>query len=130
MRAGAKVTVASVHDSLTVKCSRGVNLVADSIIHECSDKQWDLIALPGGMPGAEHLRDSGELHRLLVHQNEQNKYIAAICAAPAVVLQSKQLIGHKMSTCYPAEKFKSILLNYQNQSVVIDGNIITSKVML
>jgi 4-methyl-5(b-hydroxyethyl)-thiazole monophosphate biosynthesis len=128
VRAGAKVTVASVHDSLTVKCSRGVKLVADNIIQECSDQHWDLIAIPGGMPGAENLRDSNELHRILVRQNEQNGYIAAICAAPAVVLQSKKLIGDKKSTCYPAEKFKSTLSNYQDDIVVVDGNIITSKV--
>ena len=59
-RAGAEVTVASV-DGLEITASRGVKLVADRLIGECADTAYDLIALPGGMPGAEHLRDSAEL---------------------------------------------------------------------
>jgi protein deglycase len=56
-RAGAEVTVASV-DKLQVTASRGVKLVADARIAECTGQTYDCIALPGGMPGAEHLRDS------------------------------------------------------------------------
>jgi putative intracellular protease/amidase len=42
-------------------------VVADCLIDECSGKQWDAIALPGGMPGAEHLRDSAALKELRLH---------------------------------------------------------------
>ena len=59
-RGGASVTIASVAD-LNITASRGVKLVADKRISECTGQQYDLIALPGGMPGAEYLRDCPEL---------------------------------------------------------------------
>ena len=101
VRGGAKVTVASVEPTLLVRCSRGVKLEADVFISSCVEHQWDLIALPGGMPGAERLRDSPDLDKLLRRQNENNKYIAAMCASPAVVLASKGLLVGKTATCYP-----------------------------
>ncbi|HLP45262.1 MAG TPA: DJ-1/PfpI family protein, partial [Candidatus Kapabacteria bacterium] len=73
-RAGADVTVASVMpNQLQATASRGVKLVADQHITGCMDKYYDLIALPGGMPGAEHLRDSKELIQLLQNQNQAGK---------------------------------------------------------
>ena len=86
-----------------------------------------MIVCPGGMPGAEHLRDSTELTSLLKKQNEENKPIAAICAAPAVVFSHHNLLGNNKATCYPAEKFISKISNYQTDAVVSDGNVITSK---
>ena len=71
-RAGADVTVASV-DGLQVTASRGVKLVADVLITECADRIYDLIALPGGMPGAEHLRDSKELIGILKQQQKKGR---------------------------------------------------------
>jgi len=67
-RAGASVTVASVGD-LQITASRGVKLVADQKIADCVADKYDLIVLPGGIPGAEHLRDSKELEILLRQPN-------------------------------------------------------------
>ena len=55
VRAGAAVTVASVMPDGRLQCkmSRGLKVVADTSIDECAAKEWDAIALPGGMPGAE-----------------------------------------------------------------------------
>jgi hypothetical protein len=69
-RFGAHVTVASVQPSLTCTMSRGIKIQADCTIVEAALKDWDLIVLPGGMPGAEHLRDSKELIDLLKRQKE------------------------------------------------------------
>lgn len=69
-RFGADVTVASVQTSLTCTMSRGIKIQADCSISEAATKDWDLIALPGGMPGAEHLRDSKDLAELLAKQKE------------------------------------------------------------
>ena len=68
-RAGADVTAASV-DGPEITASRGVKLVADRLIGECANAKYDLIALPGGMPGAEHFRDCDELVRMLKDQRE------------------------------------------------------------
>jgi len=67
-RAGAQVTVASVSAALQVTASRKPKLVADAMIGDCAGTTFDAIILPGGMPGAEHLRDSVPLIELLKQQ--------------------------------------------------------------
>ncbi len=124
-RANASVTVASVSD-LCITASRGVKIVADKLITECIGDQYDLIALPGGIPGAEHLRDSKELITLLKQQQQEGRLYAAICASPAVVLQHHGLLKSRFATCYPA--FIDHLEKKDLESrVVVDGNCITSK---
>jgi 4-methyl-5(b-hydroxyethyl)-thiazole monophosphate biosynthesis len=125
-RAGAEVTVASV-DGLQITASRGVKLVADKLIADCVDNTYDLIALPGGMPGAEHLRDSQELTTLLKRQEQEGRLYAAICASPAVVFQHHKLLGQRRATCHPA--FADRLDNQTSvaERVVVDGNCITSR---
>lgn len=127
VRGGAEVTVASVSDSLSVVCSRGVKLTGDCSIRDCTDKHWDLVVCPGGMPGAQHLSDCPTLTQILRHQIQRNGYVAAICAAPAVVLARHHFLVGKHATCYPVEKFTSKLDHFLNQKVVVDGNIITSQ---
>ena len=68
-RAGATVTVASVTGARQITASRGVVILADALIEACVEKEYDLVVLPGGIPGAEHLRDSAELTRILKRQN-------------------------------------------------------------
>jgi len=106
VRAGAEVTIASVEESLQVTCSRGVKLVADELIAACQDKEWDLVVCPGGMPGAERLRDSAPLEKIIKAQHEKGAWLAAVCAAPAVVLASHGVLdGSTQATCYPAPAF-------------------------
>jgi 4-methyl-5(b-hydroxyethyl)-thiazole monophosphate biosynthesis len=125
-RAGAEVTVASV-DSLQVTASRGVRLVADTLIRECSGKTYDLVALPGGMPGAEHLRDSSELTEILKLQKKEGRLYGAICASPAVVFQHHGLLDGRKATSHP--NFSGSLEHREaiNSRVVVDGNCVTSR---
>lgn len=123
-RAEAEVTVASV-GAKQVTASRGVNLVADAVISDCVGTVYDLIVLPGGMPGAEHLRDSSELTEMLKDQAASGRLYAAICASPAVVLKHHGLLENKKATCYP-----SLLLDLdkpEQAKVVVDDNCITSQ---
>lgn len=125
-RAGAAVTVASVND-LQVTASRGVKLVADKLIAECVPETYHLVVLPGGMPGAEHLRDSRELLSILTNQKDQGRLYGAICAAPVVVLQHHGLLGQRQATCHPS--FVGSLKNVDSveSRVVVDGNCVTSR---
>jgi len=124
-RAGAEVTVASVSGSLQITASRGVKIVADAFIAECSDKAYDLVVLPGGMPGATNLRDSKELAEILKHQQQQGRLYGAICASPAVVFEHHGLIGTHKATCYPS--FAKELQNPADSPVVVDGTLVTSQ---
>ena len=125
-RAGAQVTAASVNEQ-QVTASRGVRITADCLIDSCAHRTWDLIALPGGMPGAQHLRDSPVLKAMLIQHNRQGHLLAAICAAPAVVLQAHGLLAGRRATCHP--NFSHQLTNPSAIAtpVVVDGSLVTSQ---
>lgn len=127
VRGGAKVTVAGVGSELTITCSRGVKIVADCLISECTSASWDMIVCPGGMPGAQHLSESPALIQLMQRHAQENKFIAAICAAPAVVLGEHGFLKGKNATCYPVSLFTAKIDNFVFERVVQDGNIITSQ---
>jgi 4-methyl-5(b-hydroxyethyl)-thiazole monophosphate biosynthesis len=125
-RACAEVTVASV-GPLEVTASRGVKLVADTTIEACRDEDFDLIVLPGGIPGAEHLRDSALLTQLLTRQRARDRWYGAICAAPAVVLAHHGLLGPEQATCHPAFTDQLPDTRLADQSVVVAGRCVTSQ---
>ena len=130
-RAGAEVTVASVEATLQVTASRGTKLVADTFIADCAGTVYDCIAIPGGMPGAEHLRDCETLTAMLHDQREAGRLYGAICAAPVVVLQHHGLLAGRAATCHPS--FVSHLENpvHVEKRVAVDdaadGRCITSR---
>jgi 4-methyl-5(b-hydroxyethyl)-thiazole monophosphate biosynthesis len=125
-RAGAEVTVASV-GALQVTASRGVKLVADTTIEACREKVFDLIVLPGGIPGAEHLRDSSVLTDLLTRQRARDRWYGAICAAPAVVLAHHGLLGPEQATCHPAFVDQLPDASRADRPVVVAGRCVTSQ---
>ena len=128
-RGGLDVTLASVMPERMIMASRGVWLVADCLISECQGKDWDAIVLPGGMPGASNLAGSVVLHSLLLRQARQERLIAAICAAPAVVLGEAGLMSGRKATCYPsfAAELTARDATVIDQPVVRDRNFITSQ---
>lgn len=130
VRFGADVTVASVKPGgeLLCKMSRGLLVQAHTSIAEAAKVQYDLIVLPGGMPGAEHLRESTELQQLLKNQAQAGKLYGAVCAAPAVVLASQGMIpAGAAATSFPVPKFRDALANPSDDRVVIADNVITSQ---
>ena len=125
-RAEAEVTVASVND-LQITASRGVKITADCLIDACKDRAFDLIALPGGIPGAEHLRDNAILKTLLLNQKAAGRLFGAICAAPAVVLETHGLLEQRQATCHPGFEEKLRDRSAVESRVVVDGNCVTSR---
>jgi 4-methyl-5(b-hydroxyethyl)-thiazole monophosphate biosynthesis len=125
-RAGADVTVAGI-GSIEVTAAHGVRLFADKMISECTGEIYDMIALPGGMPGSENLRASKPLADLLVKQQKEDRWYAAICAAPAVVLAPLGLLTGRRATCYPGFTEKLMGATVSDNRVVVDGRCITSK---
>lgn len=128
-RAGADVTVASVMPDKTVVCSRGVVITADALISECKDKSFDLVALPGGMPGAEHLRDSAELTAIVTAMAaDEDKFVSAICAAPAVALKAHGILdGVSDATCHPNFVDQLAGKGSVDSRVVVSGKVVTSR---
>ncbi|MGQ9561357.1 MAG: DJ-1 family glyoxalase III [Candidatus Oleimicrobiaceae bacterium] len=125
-RAGAEVTVAG-EGGLQIVGSRGTRLVADVPIAACARDSFDLIALPGGMPGAEHLRDCLPLTELLKEQVASGRLYAAICAAPVVVLQHHGLLAGRRATAHPSFADRLEDQSAVAERVVVDGTCITSR---
>ncbi|MCO4784303.1 MAG: DJ-1/PfpI family protein [Marinomonas atlantica] len=127
-RGGVDLTVASVHEDKQVKAANGTNLVADVLLTDVAEQMFDAIVLPGGMLGAEHLRDSQLLIDMLEKHDIQDALLAAICASPAVVFGTHGFVVDKQATCYPGfEKGLTGAEYIADQPVVMDGNVITGQ---
>ncbi|KAL4580408.1 hypothetical protein LXL04_016599 [Taraxacum kok-saghyz] len=128
-RGGADVTVASVEKQLGVDACHGVKIVADALITDCVDTVFDLVSLPGGMPGASNLKDNTTLENIVKKQASEGRLYAAICAAPAVALGSWGVLKGLKATCYPSfmEQLSSAAATTVDSRVQQDGKAITSQ---
>lgn len=125
-RAGTDVFMVSVGKELAVKGSHNIELKADALFNEISYEDIDVLVLPGGMPGTLNLKKHQKLCVLLKKFAEENKKIAAICAAP-MILGELGLLEGKKATCYLGFESKLIGAKVCTEQVVTDGNITTSR---
>ncbi|GMI88243.1 DJ-1 homolog C [Hibiscus trionum] len=126
-RAGAEVTVASVESQLEIQASGGTRLVADTAIPTCSDQVFDLVALPGGMPGSARLRDCEILKKITSKQAEEKRLYGGISTAPAVALLPWGLLKRKRTTCHPAFFDKLPTFYAVKSNLQVSGELTTSQ---
>jgi len=126
-RAEFEVVVASIESRRMVTCARGTRLTADTMLVDVLAQPFDLIVLPGGMPGAQRLAESEPLAERVREQARAGKLFAAICAAPALALQQYGVLKQRRMTCYPAFSDRLSGCVFVDQAVVVDGNCITSQ---
>lgn len=115
-------------DKQPITASRGTVLIADKTLDEALKLDYDMIVLPGGLPGADHLNNDPRIQALLKKMANSEKFTAAICAAPKVLANAGLLEG-KHATGYPGtlEKLKLTNTILVDEPVVQDGKVITSK---
>lgn len=125
-RAGLNVEMVTVTPDEIVKGAHGIPVLCDKNIENCDFFDADMVILPGGMPGAATLNECADLHKLILRFANENKPIAAICAAPMVLGKLGLLKGRK-ATCYPG--FEQYLEGAECTGALVekDGNIITGK---
>lgn len=124
-RCGINVIIAGL-ETLSIKGARNIIVNADCLFEDIP-KEIDALILPGGK-GADILGNSLKVKNLVITLNNEKKLIAAICAAPAVILSPLGILKGKKMTCFPAcieELNKEDI--YAKNSVVKDDNLITSK---
>jgi len=126
-RAGIEVVSAGL-DAQPVRASRGVTLVPDTTLDEVMLRDFDMVVLPGGLPGADHLDADPRIRELLNRTAAAGNYTAAICAAPKV-LASAGLLDGKSATAYPGvlDALAPDNVSISDDAVVHDGHVITSR---
>ena len=126
-RAGIHVETVSINPTLAVRGAHDIEVAADIMLADCPEGARMYI-VPGGMPGAKNLADNPKVCQILTAQHEAGGKIAAICAAPAVVLAPLGIINEYEATCYPGfeEGVTAGGAHHKNQRVVVDRNIITA----
>jgi len=126
-RAEIEVLVASIEERRMITCARGTRLTADAMLVDVLAQDFDLIVLPGGMPGAQHLAEFEPLAERVRQQAKAGELFAAICAAPALALQQYGVLRQRRMTCYPAFSDRLSGCTFVDEAVVVDGNCITSQ---
>ncbi|HEM6371677.1 DJ-1/PfpI family protein [Streptococcus suis] len=110
---------------LEVNGSHAITISVDKLFNG-DLSEYDLIVLPGGMPGSMNLRDDDRLIAELQKAVSDGKRVAAICAAP-IVLERAGLLKNRTFTCYPGKEEEIQSGIHLTDSVVVDGQIITSR---
>ena len=127
-RCGAQVCTVGVTGK-TVKGSHGVEVICDKTTTELDEKDdFDMIILPGGMPGALNLDNDATVDKFISLAKERDKFICAICAAP-FILGKRGILRGRRATCYPGFENQLEGATLENAGVVRDGKIITGRAM-
>jgi 4-methyl-5(b-hydroxyethyl)-thiazole monophosphate biosynthesis len=123
-RAGIEVVVAGLTAG-PLKASRGVVVVPDVLLDDVVDQPFDMVVLPGGMPGAKTLGADARVRKVVERTRDRQRWVAAICAAPAMVLEPAGLLKDVPATGHPSMRDK--LSAYTDQRVVTSGRMVTSQ---
>jgi 4-methyl-5(b-hydroxyethyl)-thiazole monophosphate biosynthesis len=127
-RAGIEVITASLTDELTLTASRQTRLVADYLLDEVINREFDMVILPGGQPGTLHLIEDARITQLLKQHFDTGKWLCAICAAPSVFAHAG-LLDNVTITYYPGTIDPSAwpAFSHSQAAIVIDPPFITSR---
>lgn len=125
-RAGVEVKTVGVGADI-VTGTHGIPVKADMSVEEIKlSNDLEMIVLPGGMPGADNLENSPEVQAAVDYCVENDKYVAAICAAPKI-LGHKRLLEGRYAICFPGFEQDLLGAKISSRSVTIDGKYITGK---
>jgi len=125
-RGGIDVVVAGLAPG-PVKGARGTVFVPDTDLERVKNEAFDLVVLPGGQPGTEHLRADGRIAELLKRRAAAGAWVAAVCAAPQVLAEAGLLEG-KAATSYPGVLEKAPHgARITDLPVVVDGRVLTGR---
>lgn len=124
-RAGIKVVVAGLSDG-PIRASRDTVHMADMSLDDALQQEYEMVVLPGGLPGADNLNADPRIHKLVQQMASEDKYTAAICAAPKILADAGVLNG-KEATSYPGFLQGTDANVIEDADVVTDGSVITSR---
>jgi 4-methyl-5(b-hydroxyethyl)-thiazole monophosphate biosynthesis len=119
--------VASIEGRRMLTCARGTRVTADAMLVDLLAQPFDLVALPGGAVGAQHLAGHQPLQQLIKDQAAAGRLFAGIAEAPALALQAFGVLRQRRMTCLPTASHQLSGCNFVDQPVVVDGNCVTAQ---
>lgn len=127
-RADIFVNMVSLNENQTVNGAHDIKVISDETFAEVDLADYDILILPGGGLGTKNLSESKAIADALNYMSENDKYIAAICAAPSV-LGKYGLLENKTACCYPGFEDKLINAKVSMNGVEKSDKIITARAM-
>jgi protein deglycase len=124
----AEIEVVTAGHSDVVTGAHRITMKCDASMDEALTQDWDMVVLPGGLPGSDNLAADAPLLELLKKMNESGKFVGAICAAPKA-LGAAGLLDGLIVTAYPGSLDGITLTDtiVTHDTVVKDGKVITSR---
>ncbi len=130
-RAGVSVMTVGVGGKV-IRGSHGIEVIADVTTQEAGKllekSPAEMVILPGGMPGSLNLQKDATVNAFIKFAAENDKYLAAICAAP-MILGELGLLDGREAICYPGFEDKLKGAQISDKKVAVDGRFITGKGM-
>ena len=125
-RAKIYVDTISITDDYMVHGAHGINVQTEALFDEVDFSEFDMVVLPGGMPGTLNLKNHDGVRYVVKQYAKEGRYVGAICAAPTI-LKSLGVLEGRRATCYPGveDEMEDVVLT--ETAVVVDENIITSQ---
>ena len=134
LRGGVPAVTVSITDDYLVESSHGLQVTADTswndlVVMEPGTDATDVMIFPGGMPGSKNLAEHKELMEILQDHWSRGGAVAAICAAPGLVVSQLPGLSGRRFTCF--DGFEDALIGqgalYTPEGAVTDGNLITGR---
>ena len=125
-RAEVEVVTASLKEEI-VQGAHKVKILADTSLDKIDPMEFDAIVLPGGFPGFKNLKEDERVLNMVREMNNKDKYIAAICGAPSVLIKADIIMGRKATVNPSGREEMEANANYVDERVVVDGRLITSQ---
>ena len=127
-RAKIYVDTISIMDDYIVHGAHGINVQTEDLFDEVDFDEFDMVVLPGGMPGTLNLKEHEGLRNLIGEFDKKKKYLAAICAAPSILSELGILKGRK-ACAYPSFEEGLDCAQVVHEAAVTDGHVTTGRGM-
>jgi protease I len=126
--AGFKVDLVGPKAKETYVGDNGYHLAADLAAEDVKIDEYDAVVVPGGR-APDRMRTKKSLVNLVKVAYEKGKVIAAICHGPQMLIEADVVRGKKVTSYVAvAMDLRNAGAAWEDRSVVVDGNLVTSRV--
>ena len=125
-RGDVDVVTAGLKEGL-VEGSHKIKMLPDTTLDKIDYRDFDGLVLPGGAPGFVNLGNDERILKMAREMDKAGKIVAAICAAPSVLIKAGVLQGRKATVSPSGKAQVEACANFSEERVVVDGNLVTSR---